>query len=76
MATYRCPKHDLIFETLTDQRKPGALAVSNAKGTFKAHPVDGHPDCPKCEEEAQNEVQHTHSVSAPVSVRVSNRKVA
>ena len=44
MATYRCPKHDRIFETETDDRKPGAL-----KGETKAaHPVNGHPDCPLC----------------------------
>jgi hypothetical protein len=46
MAEYRCPTDDLIFETLTDHRKPGA----EASGKFPAHPANGHPDCPKCQE--------------------------
>lgn len=49
MAEYRCPKHDSIFQTLTDQRKPGSLATADKK--FPAHPVNGHPDCPLCQEE-------------------------
>jgi len=49
MAEYRCPKHDRIFETYTDLRKPGALATPDGK--LAAHPHDGHPDCPKCQEE-------------------------
>jgi hypothetical protein len=50
MAEYRCPKHDLVFETLTDQRKPGSLASKDGK--FQAHPANGHPDCPLCKQEA------------------------
>lgn len=46
---YRCPKHDVIFESSTDQRKPGALATA----TLPAHPVNGHPDCPQCIEAAK-----------------------
>ena len=42
MAEYRCPKHDRVFEASSDQRKPGA----------DGHPVNGHPECPKCIEEA------------------------
>lgn len=57
MAEYRCPKHDLIFQTLTDQRKPGSLASSDKK--FPAHPVSGHPDCPLCQEEMSSSVQLT-----------------
>jgi hypothetical protein len=45
----RCPKHDRIFETVTDHRKPDAPA----SGSFKAHPVGGHPDCSLCQREAQ-----------------------
>ncbi len=71
---YRCPKHDLLFETLTDHRKPGALAASN----FSAHPKDGHPDCPKCQEEASEQANapSSHSATATSSIRVSNRKQA
>jgi hypothetical protein len=46
---YRCPKHDLVFESFTDQRKPGANATAN----LAAHPQDGHPDCPLCIEAAK-----------------------
>jgi hypothetical protein len=48
MPDYRCPKHDRVFETVTDQRKPGAGATA----TLPAHPVNGHPDCPLCQAEA------------------------
>ena len=47
---YRCPKHDLVFEAFTDMRKPGA----NATATLAAMPRDGHPDCPKCQEDLAN----------------------
>lgn len=40
---YRCPKHDVIFDSETSNKKPGA---------DKSHPVGGHPDCPKCQREA------------------------
>lgn len=48
MATYRCPKHDKIFDTITDARMPGAPA----RGNLAEHPHNGHPDCPDCEAEA------------------------
>jgi hypothetical protein len=68
---FRCPKHDLIFETVTDHRKPGAL--KNDK--FPAHPVNGHPDCPKCHEEAQDKTANSSSASGTTEgVRVSNRR--
>ena len=49
MADYRCPKHDRIFESTTDHRRPG----SSADGKFAAHPTNGHPDCPLCQADAQ-----------------------
>lgn len=49
MATYRCPKHDRIFETTTDSRAPGSNASSNGK--FPAHPLNGHPDCELCQDD-------------------------
>ena len=52
MATFRCPKHDVVFETLTDERKPGALARDGKP----AHPAHCHPDCPQ-----KNAVQTTAS---------------
>jgi hypothetical protein len=58
MADYRCPKHDLVFQALTDLRPPGALA--NKEKNLPAHPQNGHPDCPLCMEEAK-----TASVPAP-----------
>lgn len=60
MPDYRCPKHDRIFESLTDIRKPGA----QASGNLAAHPVNGHPDCPKCTEEAKE-------TSAPKTVKTA-----
>jgi hypothetical protein len=51
MPEFRCPKHDLVFETLTDHRKPDAPATDN----FAAHPVHGHPDCPQCILEAEDQ---------------------
>jgi hypothetical protein len=55
MSTFRCPKHDVVFESLTDQRKPGATAAKN----FPAHPVNGHPDCPQCQAETKAEIGKT-----------------
>jgi hypothetical protein len=49
MWTYRCPKHDVVFDAVTDQRAPGA----NATATLPAHPVNGHPDCPQCINDAK-----------------------
>lgn len=79
MSEFRCPKHDSIFETMTDHRKPGALAAAN----FPAHPKDGHPDCPKCIEEKeesgkerQNGTSEVVDVKPRASNRPSNRKVA
>jgi hypothetical protein len=70
---YRCPKHDLLFESLTDHRPPD----SNAKGAFARHPIHGHPDCPKCEEEtAANLQQETVAASGVARTRVSNRRAA
>jgi hypothetical protein len=49
MPDYRCLKHDRVFESFTDHRRPGSPATS----TLPAHPFNGHPDCPKCTEEAR-----------------------
>jgi hypothetical protein len=47
MSDFRCIKHDRVFESFTDSRKPGA----------EGHPAGGgHPDCPKCKDEAKNGV--------------------
>jgi hypothetical protein len=63
MADMRCPKHDRIFETLTDHRKPGAGATA----TLAAHPFDGHPDCPKCVEDL------VASVATPADIAAAKR---
>jgi hypothetical protein len=47
MADFRCPTHDVVFQSMTDHRKPG----SNASGNFQAHPEAGHPDCPLCQDD-------------------------
>jgi len=47
--TYRCPTHDCVFETLTDERKPGALAREGKP----AHPAGCHPDCPQRDKNAK-----------------------
>lgn len=49
MAQFRCPKHDVVFETLTDERKPGALARDGKPG----HPDGCHPDCPQREKKSE-----------------------
>jgi hypothetical protein len=51
MATYRCPKHDCVFESGTDHRSPGAPEDKSKK--LMAHPYQGHPDCPICTREAE-----------------------
>jgi len=43
MTTYRCPVHDLVFDTDLDQRKPG----HDGKAT-------SHPDCPICKRDARS----------------------
>ena len=48
MPDVRCPKHDIVFSTVTDHRMPGSGKAAN----LAAHPRDGHTDCPKCQEEA------------------------
>ena len=49
MPDYRCPVDDRVFESFTDHRRPG----SQATATLPAHPLNGHPDCPKCVERMQ-----------------------
>jgi len=48
----RCPKHDRIFDTTTDSRKPGSGKSDDGK--LAAMPLDGHPDCPKCQDDAKD----------------------
>jgi hypothetical protein len=54
MATFRCPQHDLVFQTETDHTKPGTRRTdSEGKETGEhRHPqwdgVSGHVDCPLC----------------------------
>jgi hypothetical protein len=57
---YRCPKHDRIFEAQMDQRRPG----SNATANLPAHPVDGHPECPKCAEDLAGPPSKAKQVAA------------
>lgn len=52
---YRCPVDDRIFETATDQHKPGLVirGKDGAADTFApGHENGGHPDCngPACME--------------------------
>jgi len=49
MADYRCPKHDVIFQTETDSRRPGSPASKDGK--LPAHPENCHPDCPQAKKE-------------------------
>ena len=51
MTTFRCPKHDKLFESTTDNRMPGSPEKKD--DGLAAHPKDGHPDCPLCREEAK-----------------------
>ena len=63
MPDVRCPKHDRIFTTITDHRMPGSGAAKSGDTELPAHPLDGHPDCPKCQEdakEAKNEPAAEH----------------
>ena len=57
---YRCPKHDRVFEANMDQRRPG----SNATATLSAHPVNGHPECPKCIEDAAGPPSKAQQIAA------------
>jgi hypothetical protein len=67
MATYRCPRHDVVFETQTDHSKPGTRAKNpeeNNRNTGPhVHPqylmpdggsISGHPDCPLCIDAVDN----------------------
>ena len=69
MPAYRCPKHDIVFDSTTDHRMPG----SAEKGNFPAHPADGHPDCPRCQEEAK---QPTASSTAAPRAAGTVRRIA
>lgn len=55
MATFRCPIHDNIFESITDHRAPG----SRGNQQLPDHPVNGHPDCPFCIEAKKKPAQAT-----------------
>lgn len=66
MAEYRCPKHDVIFDTTTDSRKPGA----GASGKLPAHPASGHPDCPLCQRDRSQPTASATSASQPGVRRV------
>lgn len=47
MATYRCPKHDVVFDTETDDSKPGKTKkAADGVTDIHIHPIDCHPDCP------------------------------
>jgi len=71
MPTYRCLKHDLVFESYSDHRKPG----SNATPTLAAHPHDGHPDCPQCIEAAKTPPTREELVAA-ARVRAAQAQAA
>ncbi len=61
--TYRCIKHDLVFETQTDHRAPGAGETKD----LEAHPEGGgHPDCPRCQNDAAAEAAPAKKGFAPV----------
>jgi hypothetical protein len=56
---FRCPFHDVVFDTDTDSRKPGTrMTDSEGKQTGEhVHPlykvgtgyIAGHPDCSLCQ---------------------------
>jgi hypothetical protein len=76
MPDYRCPIDDLVFESSTDHRKPGA--AKSADGKFLAHPRDGHPDCPKCQERmkaAKTPVAHPYGKVIPRGQATANRTI-
>lgn len=56
---FRCPMHDILFQTETDHTKPGTpLSVKAKQAGKKTHPkneqgISGHPDCPLCMKDAQ-----------------------
>lgn len=52
MATFRCPKHHVIFESVTDSRPPG----SRGNASLPDQPTDCHPDCPMKEKEGNTGV--------------------
>jgi hypothetical protein len=43
MAEFRCPAHDVVFQTETDHTKPGTPDKKHAKD---AKGYSCHPDCP------------------------------
>lgn len=70
MPDFRCPKHDRIFTSTTDHRAPN----SGAKGPFPAHPVNGHPDCELCQEDAVGRVTGVQPARAGTAFGSENRR--
>lgn len=47
MATFRCPTHDCLIETETDQSAPGKVKKGvDGKPDELVGPPGCHPDCP------------------------------
>jgi hypothetical protein len=56
---FRCPFHDVVFETQTDHSKPGTRGKDQDGRPFGVHVhplymrddgyIAGHPDCPLCQ---------------------------
>jgi hypothetical protein len=52
---YRCPQHDVVFQTETDHTKPGSIKAGAEKSSHPRNAAGewGHPDCPLCQKEAK-----------------------
>jgi hypothetical protein len=68
---YRCPKHDLIFESSTDNRKPGSAKSDDGK--LAAMPLDGHPDCPKCKEDIKAGLSNLSALQLQAGVAATKK---
>jgi len=72
MADFRCPRHDVLFQTETDHKKPGS---------DKSHPksesgIAGHPDCPMCKKEKKGSTRQIPSADPPAATAANTREIA
>jgi hypothetical protein len=66
MATYRCPTHDVIFESHTDSRPPGSRGNKN----IPDQPDNCHPDCPMKDVNTKGTNTGVSAVAVPARKRV------
>lgn len=74
MATYRCPTHDCLIETETDQAPPGKVKKgADGKPDELVHPLGCHPDCPVGKRERAEAKKTSTQAARPAGASLTRR---